>query len=75
MDNVHVYKLSFSGFIGSHEVHGNYDAIFTLCSESCQEAITSSWCVDPLKLQKLVNKITLNSYTQYFSMSDHEYNL
>jgi len=67
--------VSFSGFIGSHEVHGNYDAIFTLCSESCQEAITSSWCVGPLELQKLVNKITLNSVTQYFFMSDHEYDL
>ena len=52
---MYMYVL-FSGYIGSHEVHGNYDSIFALCSESCQEAITSSWCVDPLKLQKPVIK-------------------
>ena len=40
--------VNYSDTVGSHEVHGNYDSIFTLCSESHQEAITSSWLVEPL---------------------------
>jgi len=49
MDKWTVYKcVLFSDTVGSHEVHGNYDSIFTLCSEPCQEAITSTWWVEPL---------------------------
>lgn len=49
MDKCTVYKcVLFSDTVGSHEVHGNYDSIFTLCSEPRQEAITSTWWVEPL---------------------------